>query len=244
MSKVARLHVHKFMLIQTRLLVLLFVSALLSAVAPGQNLPPTPEVTTESSPANAAKRAKRDSRFNDELHVLPKIDELKPNQGYGGSGTHPVRIAPIPADRADTIVVGHVTHYESHFSGDHTAIYTEFYIEPERVLKGDAEDTYELVVFGGSIRKADGRVITRFPDSYRMPRLDTRYVLFLKRDSDTEAYSPLKLWKLQDRHPIPVNPDDTSDAAAGRSSIVKMSEDEFLSATVEAINSPAGEQQQ
>jgi hypothetical protein len=232
------------MLPQTGILVLLLTPALLGPAVLGQSLPPTPEIAGTPSPGIAAKRVKRDSRFNDTSHVLPKLDELKPNEGYGRSGAHPVRIAPNPVDRADAIVIGHVTHYESHFSGDHTAIYTEFYIEPERVLKGDAEDTYELVVFGGSIKKADGRVITDSVDSYRMPRLDTRYVLFLKRDSDAEAYFPLKLWKLEDRHPIPVNPDDRSDAAAGRSSIVRMSEDEFLSAIVEEINLPSGEQQQ
>jgi hypothetical protein len=235
---------YRFVMTQTRLVALLFTSAILSAVAPGQSLPPTPEITGKPSPDIAAKRAKRDSRFNDTWHVRPKIDELKPNQGFGGSEAHPVRIAAIPADQADAIVIGHVSRYESHFSGDHTAIYTEFYIAPERVLKGDAEDTYELVVGGGSIRKGDGRLISYGDQSYRMPRLDTRYVLFLKRDSGTEAYRPLKLWKMEDRHPIPVNPDDKSDAAAGRSNVVKMSEDEFLLAIVEAINSPSGEQRQ
>lgn len=205
----------------------------LSSLVWGQRISPTDEATQKTQ---SELRKKRNSRFDDRSKFLPKLDELKPGEGFGRSGRHPVSTAPIPAKSADAIILGAVNAFHSFFSNDHTAIYTEFRVVAENVLKGTPEEFYDAIIFGGAIRKADGRIIELDSDSPEMLQLNKRYVLFMRYDADMHAYRPFKVWKIKSGHPHPIDPEENADAEARRSDIVKMSEAEFLAAIREAIN--------
>ena len=210
----------------------------LGVVLFAQSLPPSNELPQSNSQAEKEKRQKRSALFDDHSHILLKLDEpLPPGEGSGESNGNRARLEPIPDREADTIVVGRVQKHQAFFSNDHTRIYTEFSFVPEQVLKGNVEDVYDVVVFGGAIKKSDGKIIEYHSDNPELLQPSLRYVLFLRSDPDNHVYRPIKQWGLSDGRPVPINREDRQDALRGQSVLVKLSEVDFLAAIRSAINS-------
>lgn len=212
----------------------MFLGVALSA----QGLPPSSELAQSSSQVEREKRQKRNALFDDHSQILPKLDQpLAPGEGYGESIGYRASLEPIPDREADTIVVGSVQKYQSFFSNDHTRIYTEFSFVPEQVLKGNIEVVYDVLVFGGAIKKGNGKIIEYHSGNPELLQLNARYVLFLRNDPENQIYRPIKQWGLADGHPTPINREDRQDALRGRSVIVKQSEADFLASIRNAISS-------
>lgn len=92
----------------------------------------------------------------------------------------------LPTQASDVVVQGVVTAARATLTDDETAIYSEFEIRVDRVLKSDGTvsvgQTITALRFGGVLQLPDARISVRDSDE-TMPLVDGAYVLFLKRHS-------------------------------------------------------------
>lgn len=144
-----------------------------------------PESENPTERANrAAKSARYDSQTNDRdlLSMVPdaRVDTI-------GCGHYDPTI--LPTGSHDVIVLGTLINRQSYLSAKRTAIYTEYQLDIEQVLKTPAEglsiEQGRLLMDrdGGVLRMSDGRIIASTVHGTGMARpldVGSRYVLFCR----------------------------------------------------------------
>jgi hypothetical protein len=85
--------------------------------------------------------------------------------------------------------VGEVVAAKAFVSNDRTAVYSEFTITPQQVLKDFSVSVapkarITITRFGGRVRFRDGGVQLLFNIGQGMPRVGGQYLLFLNRDGE------------------------------------------------------------
>lgn len=108
-------------------------------------------------------------------------------------------------------MIGETTDAQAYLSNDKSGVYTEFTVRVDEILKNDI--TAPLIVGetvaaqreGGRVRFPSGRV-QRYRTHYQhLPRAGRRYVLFLKRNDDGQAYYIRTGYELRVGHVHPLD---------------------------------------
>jgi hypothetical protein len=150
--------------------------------------------STSSEPADPTIRAKlaiRGRKYN--TRYAPILNEES-------NGTFVVNdslsdLSALPVDKSSAVVVGEVTDRKAHLSEDKTAIYSEFEIRIQSILKNDSKivlsHTGSVTVerYGGRIRFPSGKTVICAIDHQDMPQVGSRYVLFLSNDFPLGGHS-------------------------------------------------------
>jgi len=154
--------------------------------------------------------------------------------------------AQLPVPTSDTIVLGAVIKVQPYLSEDGTALYTEFTVSVEEVLKqGNGlslkrDSAVTLYRMGGSLRLASGKVLqTDVHGLGDPPAAGHRYVCFLRYVSRGSWFSIVKLWELRNALAVPLDEVDQSLAQQGRSMYAGMAEVTFLALIREAVERAA-----
>ena len=199
------------------------VHLLLATFTCGQNssssIPRKPSWAMEQAKttANVAQvspriRSLRDKAFDDPDGVRTRLD-VKTGVSARASGSFADRgpTDPLPLAASDDVVIARVTGYQSFFSSDHTAIYTELYLNIEKVLKSRVADvaagSVVTVLKSGGVLSYNGNLLKFPPTASSTEELDMgeRYVLFLKSNTKLEAYDDLEAWRLDNDHAVPMD---------------------------------------
>lgn len=98
-----------------------------------------------------------------------------------------VKLPALPVDRSDAIAVGFITGGRAFLSNDKHAIYSEFYLQVEQVLKDGTQSINPGAVitttrFGGIIRFPSGTRYVYKLSLQGWPATGGRYVLFLRKN--------------------------------------------------------------
>jgi hypothetical protein len=156
-----------------------------------------------SEPIGSDKRALRrirGSRYtrgnNQVIKELPVgIEELPSNSNWWWG------LPAIPATSSDVIVVGEISAAQAFLSNDKTAVYSEFTIRIEGVLKNSTnaqlDDTIVAERTGGAVRFKSGRIQYYRIDKQGVPQVGRRYLFFLKRSEDGQDFSILTGYELR-----------------------------------------------
>ena len=96
-------------------------------------------------------------------------------------------ISDIPADKSDLIVEGTVTDSAAFLSNDKGAVYSEFTIRVEDLLKGDEtikQDTKKVTADreGGMVVYPNGQRVMYQNSNLGLPQLGSKYLFFLRKD--------------------------------------------------------------
>ena len=165
-------------------------------------------------PTDARERAKRDAknrRYDKKDKRATRLTSLPSGGGIvrGGEESAP---PPMPVAQSEAVVICTVVKAQPYLTESETAMYTEFTINVEEVLKNDglstlsAGSTVTADREAGAMRLHDGRVIRYETGGQgRLPRAARRYVLFLKRTHDGEDLSILTGYELRDGHVFPLD---------------------------------------
>lgn len=108
----------------------------------------------------------------------------------------------MPFVTSDAVAIGVVTAGQAYLSNDKRDLYSEFKFSLTEVIKNPQPpylrtgDAVEIQRRGGAVKLPSGKVLTRGADWESMPRIGTRYLLFLKYDPSTEDYSILMGYEL------------------------------------------------
>jgi hypothetical protein len=181
-------------------------------------------------------RQERSAAFNDRRPDAPKLDSLETKKGlvYQSAPPYFVRTPAIPVQESDAVVVAKVEAVQPYFSDDHAHLYTEFSLTVDEQIKdtfGRAKvgETIPIVIRGGRMRLADGRVIeekaafTNFAIA-----AGSRYLLFLRYNSAGQYFTVTKSWELKNGGIIPTAHEDQMDVREGKSRYSSMTERNLL----------------
>lgn len=154
-----------------------------------------------SEPAARAKRLAKDTRHN--LRKQPIGERLT----VMTTVYHwPADFPPLPVEQSTTIIVGKVSEAKAHISEDRSGVYSEVVVKVEEVLK-DTTGIPGVIVAereGGRVRFPSGTIFRYFVDGLGIPKVNHRYLLFLKQLNDGD-FSILTGYQLLDGRVEPID---------------------------------------
>jgi hypothetical protein len=141
-----------------------------------------------------ARRRARGKRYEGQSWVM----EPHPQSGGGNvkrlDSFLMLKMPAFPAETSDAVVIGETTDAQAYLSNDKSGVYTEFTVRIDEILKDDPAAplavgwTVAAQREGGRVRFPSGRIQQYITHYQHMPRAGRRYVLFLKRNDDGQAY--------------------------------------------------------
>ena len=138
-----------------------------------------------ADPVERAKWAKRGKRHN--IKYAPRIDQLTESTFLITDWD--VNLPAFPIERSAAVIICRVSKAQAQLSENRTGVYSEFKIHVESILKNDTktplavDKSAEVVRVGGRVRLPSGKIIVSAVDKQDMPRVGSKYVLFLTHHS-------------------------------------------------------------
>lgn len=131
--------------------------------------------------------------------------------GYGGFETHaPVEPA-IPAAKSDVVITGEITKAEAFLSEDKVSIYSEFTANVGSILKNSTSedinvgDSIIISRGGGGVRMPSGKIIKKLFEGKPMPHVGSKYILFLKYETEGDDYPLVTAYEIRDGRILPLD---------------------------------------
>lgn len=99
-----------------------------------------------------------------------------------------VGLPAFPIDRSSAVVIGRVIEAKAYLSDDKTAIYSEFKVQIDSVLKNDErcpiQPETSLIVGreGGRVRLPSGKIVVSWINHQNMPTMGGKYAFFLTHE--------------------------------------------------------------
>ncbi len=174
-------------------------------------------------PENAAEREER--RLKNKRYDKQDLVYKNPHPDTGGVGVEDEIPPPpiIPAAESDLIVIGEIVNANAYLSNDKSGIYTEFTIRVEETLKNDVSnkvaqgDSITADRMGGFVRYPNGQKVRYMNGGDDLPRVGSKYVLFLTSDKQSPNYKILNGQELKDDGVIPLDLERRFDEFKGMS---------------------------
>ena len=147
-----------------------------------------------------------------------------------------INMPAFPTAQSNAVVLGEVIDSHGYVSNDKTGAYSEFTIRIEKALKDDGRLSSGVLIAereGADVKLPDGRILRYRIADQGMPRVGSRYVLFLKYETQGNDYHILTGYRLYNGRVFPL------DDSIGRFAAYKDSDEIiFMSAVEAAIANP------
>ncbi|MDQ3634215.1 MAG: hypothetical protein M3405_06860 [Acidobacteriota bacterium] len=109
----------------------------------------------------------------------------------------------IPTEKSNLIVTGQIVSGEAFLSNDKRAVYSEYTVAIEEILKGDnpnftAGSTITIDRFGGYVRYPNGQKVLYEISELGLPTVGSRYVLFLKTSGQSPNYQIITGYEIKE----------------------------------------------
>jgi hypothetical protein len=165
----------------------------------------SPEPTDETERSKQRARAQKYDRSkwhvnpNDPSDSTVRVDFVDPN------------LPAFPAAKADAIVIGRITKAQANLSNDKSGIYTTFTIAVDEVVKNSSRATFatdgliEAEREGGRVKFPSGRIHLYMVSEQNMPRVGSRYVLFLSGSDGEPVFQLLTGYELSEGRVYPLD---------------------------------------
>ena len=160
---------------------------------------------------DAHQRARRNARGKRHDGSL-RVGEPHPEAGAKGIlDSWMQKVQALPTVISDAIIIGEISDAQAYLSPDKTGIYSEYTARVEQVVKQYAKAPISVngVVDsqreGGRVRFPSGRVQSYITHYQGVPVVGRRYVLFLKRNKDSETFSLITGYELRDGRIYPLD---------------------------------------
>lgn len=163
-------------------------------------------------PHQLAKRKSRNERHDNSMLGVKGGLNAEPESGNRIvlRNDWEVNTPRIPAALSDAVLVGEILDANAYISADKNGVYSEFTLRADEIIKPDPSVPAQpgaLVTVereGGRVRYPSGRVEWYGIALQSMPRVNGRYVLFLRR-AGTDSYSILTGYELQNGYVSPLD---------------------------------------
>ena len=162
-----------------------------------------PVVDVDSAlPMDSKERALRELRGEKYDHGIP------PRIAPGVESTEiyhwPLGFPALPVVESDAVIVGQVFDAKAYLSADRTSAYSEFAVTIQSVIKTPSKNAInagsQLFIerAGARVRYPSSQMSTVLVAGFGVPRIGSRYVLFLERNAKDESYRILTGYELRD----------------------------------------------
>lgn len=130
-----------------------------------------------SEPAARAKRLAKDRRHNLGNPLIGERNTIMETVYHW-----PADFPPLPVEESTTIIVGKLTEANAHISEDRSGVYSEVSVKVDEVLKDTTGIGGTIVAEreGGRVRFPSGTIFRYIVHSLGVPKVNHRYLLFLK----------------------------------------------------------------
>jgi hypothetical protein len=138
-----------------------------------------------------AIRAKKSKKYNDKS--LSEISEASNATFLVNEALS--NLSALPVDKSSVVLLGEIIDAKAYLSEDKTAVYSEFKVRLETVLKNSANqvlrvgESIAVERFGGRVRLPSGKLFIAAVDNQDMPRVGGKYLLFLTNNFGRAEYS-------------------------------------------------------
>lgn len=166
---------------------------------------------TMPEPANSEERRRRYTRGK-----KYEKSNMRVNPDFGGSeitlSNHwDIDIPPLPAAQSNLIVIGEVNEAKAYLSPDKMAVYSEFTVHVDSIIKNDTTspvsvgDSIIVERQGGRVRIPDGQIQQYRVAGQSMPRIGRKYVFFLKSNEQPQYFQILTGYELRNGLVFPLD---------------------------------------
>lgn len=164
-----------------------------------------------------ALRKARGKRYNLRLRHSDNVDirqlmlTEQSNSSWGGPPSHAPAEPALPVTESAAIVVGEVTDARAYLSDDKTYVYSEFAVRVDEVLKNTSAEALALGTSittmrgGGAVRLPSGKVIQRGSGGKPFPRVQRKYLFFLKYETEGQDFPIITAYELRDGRIFPLD---------------------------------------
>lgn len=149
-------------------------------------------------PEQRAKRQAKGKKYNS--NHSRKVERL---EGIYVVNHSLPNLPALPIEKSAAVVVGEIRDANAYLSEDKTALYSEFRVTIQSILKNDVDrpisvgQSIEVQRYGGRLRLPSGKIIVASVDHQDMPQVGSRYVLFLTKQSQHEVLTILAGYELR-----------------------------------------------
>ncbi|HEX8175283.1 MAG TPA: hypothetical protein VF543_09195 [Pyrinomonadaceae bacterium] len=171
-----------------------------------------------ADPKERDKRQKRNKRRNIKLGKETGVFDPTPfmlteerYSAYGRFSTHATPEPAIPAAKSDVVITGEVIKAEAFLTEDKVSIYSEFTVRVNSILKNSTSEeinvgkSITISRGGGGVRFPSGKIIKTLFEGKPMPRVGSRYVLFLNYENAGGDYPLITAYELKNGTIIPLD---------------------------------------
>ena len=129
-------------------------------------------------------RVRKSKKYNNKS--VSEISEAS-NVTFVGNETLS-NLSALPVDKSSVVVIGEVIDAKAYLSEDRAAVYSEFEVRIQAVLKNNSSkvlnpgESMAVERFGGRVRFPSGKLFIEAVDNQDMPRVGGKYLLFLTND--------------------------------------------------------------
>ncbi len=158
-------------------------------------------------PDKATGKPKKSGYEKSPMMVNPLDESEQTTITHGETDSLPA----LPVAQSDVVVVGQVTEAESFLSADRTGVYSEFTVQIGEVLKDDGESriapgsSLAAQRAGGQVRFPSGRSHLYSVSNELMPQVGRRYLLFLTKQEEGQAFHILTGYELDNGTVLPLD---------------------------------------
>lgn len=152
------------------------------------------------------------------------------------------RLPALPVVKSDLILLGEVTDAKAYLSNDKTGVYSEFSVRVEEVFKSEKSSQPSIGSLvngtreGGAVRYPTGQISCVSIQYQGMPKLNSRYVLFLKSLNDEQGFFIITGYELKERRVFPLDGRDVDGKShLSFAAFAGMEEDVFLPTVRNAV---------
>ncbi len=145
-----------------------------------------------SNPELRAERQAKSGKYNDA--PLPLVPSVSIDSQILSTFDWEVGLSALPVVQSSTIITGRVSEAKAYLSNDKSAVYSEFAIHIDEVLKNDervplsAGTSVSVERPGGRVRFPSGKITLSLTHGQGMPQIGRIYVLFLTHDFPLQGY--------------------------------------------------------
>ena len=172
-----------------------------------------------TSPEEKAKRRKRNKHY-DGKHLVTSNPYDSTTAVTEDSEVF-FDLPALPVVQSDVILTADVLNSEGHLSNNKDAVYSEFNVQVDAVLKGvvptlSQTNLISVSRLGGMVRYPSGQKVRYSIAHQNMPAIGKRYLFFLRATDDTQTYEIVTGYEIGPERVLPLDDGANFESYAGR----------------------------
>lgn len=161
-----------------------------------------------ANPIESDKRRNRNKHYDGKRRVMR--DPYASTSGVTEDDELFFKLPAFPVAQSDVVFTADVLNAKAHLSNNKNAVYSEFDVEVNDVLKGNLSSlsqgrSISVSRIGGMVRYASGQNVLYSTAGQNMPTVGKRYLFFVKTTNDPDSYEVVTAYEIGPQQVSPLD---------------------------------------